>query len=543
MAKEKVYVCQYVEQSELASHLERVEEELRDSVLGQNEAISGTIEAIQQRLANTYDAARPAVFLAAGPSGVGKTLTAQQVAKHLFVAEEALNRFLRIDCTRFTVDEDISCLLGSAPGLVRSDRPGELTAFLKPLNHQDAATLKARLEKLKIKAGTPDARRLDERYFHTSCVILFDEVDKCPPSILVALMNFFDTGKIRDSSGVDLDATRAVIVLTTNCGADKCVREKGATGRVSDEHVARVKAAVRQDVLNGICAGHPELLARFTDVLVYWPFDVETRTSVVRKQLCDFAQLETDRHQLGQIEIDQTLFDYVALDRWRDREGARSSLQFIRNDVRSAWTRFVRQPRALRRKGCISFSYDVQRRVIQIGQGSDVSAEYHVASAPATLVEDPPAESSETPTRKRPADVCDVPVKRVEGESLGFIVCFGDGSANCEASMREHATLPNHLVGIFAEPYWFSSSRIAGALGLDARKLGRKLHRIRDDARISLEATGYFGDSIRALAGGTASLKRTNLYTVDALTRVLGDDDASALTHRIADGDEIRFLS
>lgn len=178
-------------------------ERLAERILGQPEAIGAMTDAVRVAALGLRTTDRPrAVMLFGGPTGVGKTALARNLASTLFGSEEAL---LRIDMSEFQQQHVIARLLGAPPGFVGYNDGGQLSRFLR---------------------GHPES------------VILLDEIEKAHPQALDIFLQLFDAGRITDGHGQILDARHAVFIMTTNLP-------------MSDNH-ATLRARLRPEFLNRI---------------------------------------------------------------------------------------------------------------------------------------------------------------------------------------------------------------------------------------------------------------------------------------------------
>jgi len=169
-----------------ANNLLSLETTLQRRVIGQEQAIAAVSEAIRRARAGLHDPRKPlGSFLFLGSSGVGKTELAKALAEALFGTEEAL---VRIDLSEYTEGHTISRLLGAPPGYQGHDEAGQLTE--------------------------PVRRR-------PYCVVLFDELEKAHPDVAAILLQILDDGRVTDAKGRTIDFRHALIIMTTNAGADE----------------------------------------------------------------------------------------------------------------------------------------------------------------------------------------------------------------------------------------------------------------------------------------------------------------------------------
>ncbi|HXV93307.1 MAG TPA: ATP-dependent Clp protease ATP-binding subunit, partial [Pseudonocardia sp.] len=203
-----------------------LEEHLRRRIVGQSEAVEAVADAVRQGRAGLADPNRPlGSFLFLGPTGVGKTELARALAEALFGADDRLVRF---DMSEFTDRASVTRLVGAPPGHIGYDDAGQLT----------------------------EAVRRDP---HT--VLLLDEIEKAHPEVAATLLQVLDAGRLTDAHGRTADFTHAVVIMTSNLGAEQ-VLAAAAAGRPVDDVREPVLAAVRRSL-------RPEFVGRVDDVVLF----------------------------------------------------------------------------------------------------------------------------------------------------------------------------------------------------------------------------------------------------------------------------------
>jgi ATP-dependent Clp protease ATP-binding subunit ClpC len=174
---------QRMEQKEAAKLL-KMEENLRETVIGQNEAVVAISKALRRSRADLKDPRRPiGSFLFLGPTGVGKTYLARNLANFMFGDPESL---IQIDMSEYMEKFSASRLIGSPPGYVGYEEGGQLSEAVRRRPYS---------------------------------VILFDEVEKAHPDVMNLLLQILEEGMITDSFGRKIDFRNTIIILTSNVGA------------------------------------------------------------------------------------------------------------------------------------------------------------------------------------------------------------------------------------------------------------------------------------------------------------------------------------
>ena len=241
----------------------RMEEALRERVIGQDEAVTVVSNAIRRTRAGLSDPNRPnGSFLFLGPTGVGKTELTKSLAAFLFDTEEAM---VRIDMSEFMEKHSVARLIGAPPGYVGYEEGGYLTEAVRRKPYS---------------------------------VILLDEVEKAHPDVFNVLLQVLDDGRLTDGQGRTVDFRNTVIVMTSNLGSQMIQEMTG------EENYAAMKSAVME-----VVGGHfrPEFINRIDDVVVFHPLG--------REQIRTIAGLQIDilRRRLQEREIGLQLTD-AALD-------------------------------------------------------------------------------------------------------------------------------------------------------------------------------------------------------------------------------------
>ncbi|MFM7552512.1 MAG: AAA family ATPase, partial [Actinomycetota bacterium] len=202
--------------------LVQLEERLHERLVGQDEAISAVADAIRRSRSGLGDPDRPiGSFLFLGPTGVGKTELAKTLAELLFDDERSM---VRIDMSEYMERHAVSRLVGAPPGYVGYEEGGQLTEAVRRRPYS---------------------------------VILLDEVEKAHGDVFNILLQVLDDGRLTDGQGRTVDFTNAVLIMTSNAGAEYI------TGDLSpDEIRTRVDGALRQEF-------RPEFLNRIDDTVIF----------------------------------------------------------------------------------------------------------------------------------------------------------------------------------------------------------------------------------------------------------------------------------
>lgn len=227
--------------------LRRMGEDLKGAVVGQDEAISKVVKAIQRNRVGLKDPRKPiGTFIFLGPTGVGKTELARALAKYMFDSEDAL---IRIDMSEYMEKFTVSRLIGAPPGYVGYEEGGQLT------------------EKVRRKPYS---------------VILLDEIEKAHPDIYNILLQVLDDGQLTDGLGRKIDFKNTMIIMTSNIGARQ-LKDFGAgvgfTTASRIEHAEENSKAVIEKALKRTFS--PEFLNRIDDVVIFNQLTEENIFSII----------------------------------------------------------------------------------------------------------------------------------------------------------------------------------------------------------------------------------------------------------------------
>jgi ATP-dependent Clp protease ATP-binding subunit ClpC len=227
----------------------RMEDELHESVVGQHEAIQAISRAIRRTRAGLKDPDRPiGSFVFCGPTGVGKTELARQLARFLFADEQAL---IRVDMSEYMEKFSVSRLIGAPPGYVGYEDSGTLTKAVRRRPYS---------------------------------VVLLDEIEKAHPDVFNILLQVLDEGRLTDNYGRVIDFKNVVLIMTSNVGAREIASASGLgfeTGE-SETQYDRMAEKVRDEVDRTFT---PEFLNRLDEVIVFHPLSKEQIGKIVHIML------------------------------------------------------------------------------------------------------------------------------------------------------------------------------------------------------------------------------------------------------------------
>ncbi len=229
----------------------RMEDSLRERVVGQEEALEAVSDAVRRARAGLQDAGRPiGSFLFLGPTGVGKTELTKALAEFLFDDESAITR---LDMSEYMEKHSVSRMIGAPPGYVGYDEGGALTEAVRRRPYQ---------------------------------VVLFDEVEKAHPDVFNVLLQVLDDGRLTDGQGRTVDFRNTLIIMTSNLGSEFLA----AQGEGEDVEAVRpmVMDVVRRHF-------RPEFLNRIDEIILFKRLGREQMDSIVRIQLKRVEKLLASR--------------------------------------------------------------------------------------------------------------------------------------------------------------------------------------------------------------------------------------------------------
>ena len=275
---------------EESERLLRLEEELHQRVIGQDEAVVAVSKAVRRARAGLKDPKRPiGSFLFLGPTGVGKTELARSLASNLFGDENAM---IRIDMSEYMEKHAVSRLVGAPPGYVGYDEGGQLTEAVRRRPYS---------------------------------VVLFDEVEKAHPDFFNMLLQVLDDGRLTDNQGRTVDFRNTVIIMTSNLGAKYLKEDAAAMGFLAakGEHESgKDKESIKKDVLQAVKSHfRPEFLNRIDEMIVFHALETEQLQSIVRILL---QSVTTRLHEQGmELEVSDEAMEKIVAEGTDFAMGAR----------------------------------------------------------------------------------------------------------------------------------------------------------------------------------------------------------------------------
>ncbi|MCL7971883.1 MAG: ATP-dependent Clp protease ATP-binding subunit [marine benthic group bacterium] len=283
---------------EETQRLLRMEDELHESVVGQHEAIVAISRAIRRTRAGLKDPDRPiGSFVFCGPTGVGKTELARQLARFLFADEQAL---IRVDMSEYMEKFSVSRLIGAPPGYVGYEDSGALTKAVRRRPYS---------------------------------VVLLDEIEKAHPDVFNILLQVLDEGRLTDNYGRVIDFKNTVLIMTSNVGAREIASTSSLgfeTGQTEVQY-DRMSQKVRDEVDRTFT---PEFLNRLDEVIVFHPLSKEQIGEIVHIMLREVQKRLSDEELT--LNLSEAAIDFL-VDRGYDTKfGARPLKRTIQRYIEDA---------------------------------------------------------------------------------------------------------------------------------------------------------------------------------------------------------------
>ncbi len=283
-----------------SNKLSQLPDLIKGKVIGQDEAVSKVVKAIQRNRAGLKDPNKPiGSFIFLGQTGVGKTQLAKVLARELFDSEDAL---VRIDMSEYMEKFAISRLIGAPPGYVGYEEGGQLT------------------EKIRRK---PYA------------VVLLDEIEKAHPDVFNMLLQVLDDGYLTDSLGRKIDFRNTIIIMTSNIGARKLKDFGQGVGFGTSAKEAQAADHAKSIIENALKkAFAPEFLNRIDDVVVFNVLEKEDINKIIDIEL---VKLIDRIKNLGyQLKLSKKAKDYIADKGFDQQYGARPLKRAIQKYIEDA---------------------------------------------------------------------------------------------------------------------------------------------------------------------------------------------------------------
>jgi ATP-dependent Clp protease ATP-binding subunit ClpC len=291
---------QRMEEKEAAKLL-RMEDDLKETVIGQDEAVTAISKALRRSRADLKDPRRPiGSFLFLGPTGVGKTYLARNLAEFMFGDQDAL---IQIDMSEYMEKFTSSRLIGSPPGYVGYEEGGQLSEAVRRRPYS---------------------------------VVLFDEIEKAHPDVMNLLLQILEEGMVTDSFGRKIDFRNTIIILTSNVGASTIKRQTSLGFGAMNEADADFEGMKEKILEESKKQFKPEFLNRLDDMVVFRMLEKSHLATIVNLEVSKLDARLAEKDII--IELDDSARDFLIKEGYDPSFGARP--------MRRAVERFLEDPLA-----------------------------------------------------------------------------------------------------------------------------------------------------------------------------------------------------
>ncbi|NBC26446.1 MAG: ATP-dependent chaperone ClpB [Bacteroidetes bacterium] len=272
----------------------KLEDELHQRVIGQDQAIEAVSDAVRRSRAGLQDEQRPiGSFMFLGSTGVGKTELARSLAEFLFDDEDAM---IRIDMSEYMEKHSVSRLVGSPPGYVGYEEGGQLTESVRRKPYS---------------------------------VVLLDEIEKAHTDVFNILLQVLDDGRLTDNKGVTVDFTNTIVIMTSNIGSHLISEEiEKSDGEMDETTYMDLQNKLLERLRKTI---RPEFLNRIDDVVVFHPLDKTHIREIVDIQLDRIHKMLKRNHVT--LEVPENVKDWLAVRGYDPVYGARPLKRVIQTQI------------------------------------------------------------------------------------------------------------------------------------------------------------------------------------------------------------------
>eukprot|EP01062_Namystynia_karyoxenos_P012871 TRINITY_DN1463_c0_g1_i7.p1 TRINITY_DN1463_c0_g1~~TRINITY_DN1463_c0_g1_i7.p1 ORF type:complete len:886 (+),score=405.54 TRINITY_DN1463_c0_g1_i7:94-2751(+) len=271
-----------------------MEDRIRERIKGQDNALRAIADVVRVSRAGLHAHKRPlGCFLFLGPTGVGKTQVAKELARFLFDDE---SHIVRLDMSEYSEPHSVHRMIGAPPGYIGYDEGGELTEKVRRRPYQ---------------------------------IVLFDEFEKCSLTVANALLQIMDEGHLTDGQGRRVDFRNTIVILTSNLAAST----------IAEQPEGQPVDALRPEVMRVVeRALPPEFINRLDEVIIFQRLGREDIRAIVHLMLADVSELLKEKRIT--LHASEEVIDHLATRGWDPRYGARPLKRLLHRELVSNLAKF-----------------------------------------------------------------------------------------------------------------------------------------------------------------------------------------------------------
>jgi len=313
-----------------------LDDQLRERVVGQDQAINDVCNCILRSRAGLARASQPTgSFLFLGPTGVGKTELSKALYSELY--DENEQHMVRIDMSEYTEAHSVARLVGAPPGYIGYEEGGQLT------------------EAVRRKPYT---------------VVLLDEIEKAHPQVLLVLLQLMDEGRLTDGKGKTVDFTNTVVIMTSNIGAKHLLAVNNLDRVPTQEHRDMATKQVMQDVRSHFS---PEFLNRLSSIVMFNPLGQQELRKIVHKSMKNIQKRLAE--QDIQVILHENGVDAILEASYDPNYGARPVERYLESSVVTTLSKLLIAGKIY--SGCI---VDIEAAPVGMGQKAESCLKYVVTN-------------------------------------------------------------------------------------------------------------------------------------------------------------------
>jgi ATP-dependent Clp protease ATP-binding subunit ClpC len=327
---------QRMEQAE-ASKLLKMEAELKGKVIGQDEAVIAISKALRRSRADLKDPRRPiGSFLFLGPTGVGKTFLAKNLAEFMFGSPEAL---IQLDMSEYMEKHTASRLIGAPPGYVGYEEGGQLSEAVRRRPYS---------------------------------VVLFDEIEKAHPDVMHLLLQILEEGQVTDNFGRKIDFRNTIVILTSNVGAEQIKRQTTlGFAAMQQDHADNdaIKTKINETAKKFF---KPEFLNRLDDLIVFKMLEKEQLNTIVDLEVSKVVARLKKKNIV--ITLDAGAVEFLAKEGYDPQYGARPMRRAVEKNIEDPLSEHLLRG-DVREGDVVKVTFDVENKRLKFAADARPEAE------------------------------------------------------------------------------------------------------------------------------------------------------------------------